>query len=98
MPASGTEAHFVSLLLSAITLLLGLILWFTKQMWNDQKSANEGFKETFERIWKHLGEKVSEATCQERSSLYKCNIEALESDFRSHAHTKENQLVIRSQK
>jgi hypothetical protein len=79
--------YFVTFLLSAITLLLGLIVWFSRQMWFEQKETNKGFAATFERIWNHLGLKVSEATCLERFHVHKCNIEALVNDFKRHSHT-----------
>ena len=79
--------YLVAGLLTAITFLLGLVVWFSRQMWNEQKETNKGFAATFERVWTHLGLKVSEVTCQERFTHTKCNIESLESDFRKHSHT-----------
>ena len=72
--------YFVALLLSLIAALLGLVAWFQRQQWTEQKVTNE-------RIWTHLGTKVSDATCQERFKVNQCNIGCLETDFRKHSHT-----------
>ena len=79
--------YLVAGLLTMITFLLGLVVWFSRQMWNEQKETNKGFTATFERVWSGLDRKVSEPTCQERLNHTKCNIESLESNFKKHSHT-----------
>ncbi|MHC1728563.1 MAG: hypothetical protein AB9866_21605 [Syntrophobacteraceae bacterium] len=85
--ATPWVGYVISGFLALIVCLLGTVSWFAKGAWQEQKQTNKAFKESIDKVWGALDQKVSDAICKEREGSQKCMVNGLEQDFRRHTHS-----------
>lgn len=85
--ATPWVGYVIAAFLALITALLGLVSWFAKGAWEEQRVQNKEFRDSFNTVWDEMKTKVSDIMCKEREAVHFCNLSSLEKDFRRHSHS-----------